>query len=142
MIESESSLFLSGFAPLIEKGMAYYVLYINRVLCSWLMKMVTTKRAQKLLEERGINVSYPTIAQWVREGRFAGAVRDETERGPVWRIPLESVKRFELPKMGRPPKPETETTSRKRAISRWEGEGGVVLPKPRAETTKKKGSKN
>jgi hypothetical protein len=66
------------------------------------MKTVTTKQAQELLAERGITVSYPTIAQWVREGRFAGAERDETVRGPVWRIPVESVRRFEPPKAGRP----------------------------------------
>lgn len=53
---------------------------------------------------RGIVASYPTLAQWVREGRFQGAERDETERGPVWRIPVVSVKRFEPPKSGRPAK--------------------------------------
>jgi len=72
------------------------------------MKMVSTKQAQALLEERGIKISYPTIAQWVREGRFAGAELEETERGPIWRIPLASVKSFEPPKMGRPPKPKEE----------------------------------
>jgi hypothetical protein len=66
------------------------------------MKTVTTKQAQKLLEERGIAISYPTIAQWVREGRFDGATREETERGPVWRIPLASVNKVEQPKAGRP----------------------------------------
>lgn len=72
------------------------------------MEMLTTKRAQEILEHRGIIVGYPTIAQWVHEGRFKGAVRDETERGPVWRIPVQSVKTFEPPKMGRPPKPKEE----------------------------------
>jgi hypothetical protein len=66
------------------------------------MKTVTTKQAKNLLAERGIAVSYPTIAQWVREGRFAGAERDETERGPVWRIPVGAVKKFEPPRTGRP----------------------------------------
>jgi transposase-like protein len=66
------------------------------------MKTVTTKQAKEILAERGITVSYPTIAQWVREGRFAGAQRDDTERGPVWRIPVEAVKKFEPPKAGRP----------------------------------------
>ena len=75
-----------------------------------------------MLEERGISVSYPTIAQWVREGRFSGAIRDETERGPVWRIPLVSVKNFEPPKIGRPPASGTD---------------GKVTIKP----SKKKGSK-
>jgi hypothetical protein len=69
------------------------------------MDMVTTKRAQEMLEKRGIKASYPTIAQWVREGRFPGALRDETERGPVWRIPVESVRSFKSPAMGRPTKP-------------------------------------
>lgn len=77
------------------------------------MEMVTTKRAQEMLERRGISIGYPTIAQWVREGRFKGAVRDETERGPVWRIPVESVKSFEPPKMGRPPKPKASGTDGK-----------------------------
>ena len=84
------------------------------------MEMVTTKRAQEILEARGFPVSYPTIAQWVREGRFVGAVREETERGPVWRIPIESVRKFEPPKMGRPPKPKVETPSKKRKPSKAE----------------------
>lgn len=66
------------------------------------MKTVTTKQAQTMLAERGIEISYPTIAQWVRNGLFKGAIRDETERGPVWRIPVESVKNFQPPTMGRP----------------------------------------
>ena len=72
------------------------------------MEMVTTKKAQEMLERRGIKIGYPTIAQWVREGRFDGAVRDETERGPVWRIPVKSVQNFAPPKMGRPPKSKEE----------------------------------
>ena len=66
------------------------------------MKTVTTKQAQERLAERGIVISYPTIAQWVREGRFEGAAREDTERGPVWRIPIKSVDGFEAPKAGRP----------------------------------------
>lgn len=68
------------------------------------MEMVTTKRAQQILKDRGISISYPTIAQWVREGRFKNAERRETERGPVWYIPISSVRAFEPPKMGRPSK--------------------------------------
>jgi hypothetical protein len=67
------------------------------------MKMLTTKKAQQMLAERGIEVSYPTLAQWTREGKFEGAEREETERGPVWRIPFDSVKSFQPPPMGRPP---------------------------------------
>jgi hypothetical protein len=75
------------------------------------MKMVTTKQAQEMLAERGVGVSYPTIAQWVREGRFEGAIREDTERGPVWRIPVESVRKFEQPKMGRPKQDASEATA-------------------------------
>lgn len=78
------------------------------------MRTVTTKEALELLAERGIVASYPTVAQWVREGRFEGAERDETERGPVWRIPVEAVKRFEPPKTGRPPLAETQAAPRAR----------------------------
>ncbi len=78
------------------------------------MKMVTTKQAQELLAERGIIVSYPTIAQWTREGRFNGAEREDTERGPVWRIPLEVIRKFDPPKSGRPPKAKPSQNSRKR----------------------------
>lgn len=67
------------------------------------MKMLTTKQALQALQERGISVSYPTVAQWTREGRFTGAQRKETERGPVWLIPRDSVLKFEPPVMGRPP---------------------------------------
>lgn len=87
------------------------------------MKMVTTKQAQKLLEERGIVISYPTIAQWVREGRFDGAMRDETERGPVWRIPVASVTKFEQPKAGRP-KETTPTTPTTQANGTGKKKGG------------------
>lgn len=77
------------------------------------MKKVSTKQALILLEERGIKISYPTIAQWVREGRFEGAELEETERGPVWRIPIASVKTFEPPKMGRPRKSHNEKTAKR-----------------------------
>jgi hypothetical protein len=64
--------------------------------------MITTKQAQKLLEERGITVSYSTIAQWTRSGRFKGAECRETERGPVWYIPIDSVMDYQPPDPGRP----------------------------------------
>jgi hypothetical protein len=81
------------------------------------MKTVTTKQAQERLAGRGIVVSYPTIAQWVREGRFEGAAREETERGPVWRIPVKSVDSFEAPKAGRP-KTSTNGTATNRAAKK------------------------
>jgi transposase-like protein len=64
--------------------------------------MLTTKEAQKALEERGINVAYSTIAYWVRTGKFADAIQEQTPRGAVWYIPQKSVANFEQPEMGRP----------------------------------------
>lgn len=77
------------------------------------MKTVTTKKAQEMLAARGIVASYPTVAQWTREGRFEGAELEETERGPVWRIPVESVKNFEPPRPGRPPEAKDEKAGKK-----------------------------
>jgi hypothetical protein len=65
-------------------------------------KTVTTNEAQTLLAERGIDAPYQTLVRWVRSGRFPGAALKETERGPVWRIPLKSVDNFTPPKLGRP----------------------------------------
>jgi hypothetical protein len=77
------------------------------------MDMVTTKEALKMLEKRGFSVPYPTLALWVREGRFEGAKLDENNpRGSVWYIPRNSVETFQPPERGRPPKPSnTEKTA-------------------------------
>lgn len=67
------------------------------------MDMVTTKEALVILQERGLNVPYPTLAFWVRTGRFEGAQLDESNpRGAVWYIPRQSVEKFEPPERGRP----------------------------------------
>jgi hypothetical protein len=89
------------------------------------MKMVTTKKAQQMLAERGMEVSYPTLAQWTREGKFEGAEREETERGPVWRIPLDSIKKFEPPLMGRPP--GKVSTAKKAATAKATANGGASV---------------
>ena len=69
------------------------------------MDMVTTKEALQMLRERGLTVPYPTLALWVREGRFEGAKLDESNpRGSVWYIPRASVMKFAPPERGRPPK--------------------------------------
>lgn len=69
------------------------------------MDEVTTKEALTILRERGIEVPYPTLALWVREGRFAGARLDESNpRGAVWYIPRKSVENFTPPERGRPAK--------------------------------------
>jgi hypothetical protein len=99
------------------------------------MKMVTTNQALELLQERGISVSYPTVAQWTREGRFEGAEREETERGPVWRIPVDSVKKFDPPKIGRP---KSAPATQKRATGRKNASNGTATTKSRAKKGGKK----
>lgn len=94
------------------------------------MKELTTSQAAERL-----GVGKSTVNLWCRRGLFPHARSEETPRGPVWLIPESDLEGFEPPKMGRPPKPETESATRKRAISRWEGEGGAVLPKPKISRT-------
>jgi hypothetical protein len=69
------------------------------------MVTVTTSEAIKILKARGIAVNYPTLAVWVRSGKFKGAALRDEARGPVWHIPLRSVERFVPPDRGRPRKP-------------------------------------
>jgi hypothetical protein len=66
------------------------------------MDMVTTKEALDILRDRGIEVPYPTLALWVREGRFDGAELTDNPRGAIWLIPRKSVEKFNLPERGRP----------------------------------------
>lgn len=68
------------------------------------MFIITTKQALEVLEGRGIKVSYPTIALWVRDGKFDGAKLKKESRGDVWYIPKSSVENFKKPEMGRPRK--------------------------------------
>jgi hypothetical protein len=66
------------------------------------MDMVTTKEALVILRAKGIKVPYPTLALWVREGRFQGAKLEDNPRGAVWYIPRSAVERFAPPERGRP----------------------------------------
>jgi hypothetical protein len=67
-------------------------------------RMVTTGEALTMLQGRGIQVSYSNLALWVRSGKFTGAKQEPTPRGPVWKIPADSVEKFEPPRRGRTPK--------------------------------------
>jgi hypothetical protein len=80
------------------------------------MDMVTTKEALVILQQRGLDVPYPTLAFWVRTGRFEGAQLDESNpRGAVWYIPRKSVEKFEPPERGRPSKPKANSIGKKKA---------------------------
>lgn len=75
------------------------------------------------------------VRLWCQQGRFKNARQLDTPRGAVWLIPESDLDGFEPPKMGRPRKPpeelQEEKKTRRKAIARWENEGGAVLPKKR-----------
>ena len=99
------------------------------------MDKVTTKEALEILHGRGIEVPYPTLALWVRDGRFAGAESVDTPRGPVWYIPRESVENFTPPTRGRRPKAKAEQSADKSKAGKASGPHGRVV-------VTKKGGKN
>lgn len=41
-----------------------------------------------------------TVRNWCQGGLFPHAYRDETERGPIWRIPEDDLARFTRPRRG------------------------------------------
>lgn len=51
---------------------------------------------------------YPTVALWLRQNRVAGAYQERVGDFSVWQVPVEAVKEFEQPKLGRPPKAASE----------------------------------
>ncbi len=51
-----------------------------------------------------IDRPYPTVALWLRQNRVPGAYQEKVGDFSVWQIPIEAVKGFEQPKLGRPPK--------------------------------------
>ena len=52
-----------------------------------------------------VNTPYPTVAQWLRDGRVPGAELQNIGSLKVWLIPREALKDFKRPEMGRPKKP-------------------------------------
>ena len=66
------------------------------------MKNLDTKQAIEVLAERGLVVTYTTLATWLQRGLIAGAKHAPTPRGPVWEIPEQSLREFQPPVVGRP----------------------------------------
>jgi hypothetical protein len=65
-------------------------------------EMLTTQQVATEL-----NVPYSTIMLWLKQGRFPGAERDDTNpRGPVWLVPRSALDKVVTPKRGRPGKPK------------------------------------
>jgi hypothetical protein len=92
----------------------FFLKIIKERAISTSMDKVTTTEALEILRGRGFDVSYPTVARWAQSGAFKGAERDDSHpRGPLWLIPRSAVLNFEPPKVGRPPKPKAEKTTKK-----------------------------
>ena len=51
-----------------------------------------------------INTPYPTVAQWLRDGRVPGAELQEVGSLKFWLIPVDVLRDFVRPKKGRPKK--------------------------------------
>lgn len=68
-------------------------------------KMLTTKE----VAER-IGVKYTTVMLWIREGKLAGVVRQESPRGHYWLIPESSIVDIKKRGQGRPRKEDSVPT--------------------------------
>jgi hypothetical protein len=53
-----------------------------------------------------LQVGRSTVNLWCRQGRIAGARREDSPVGPYWLIPAASLKNFVKPKRGPVPKPK------------------------------------
>lgn len=51
-----------------------------------------------------VNTAYPTVAKWLRDGKVPGAIRQKIGNMEIWMIPVDVLKDFVRPKMGRPMK--------------------------------------
>ena len=68
--------------------------------------------SQQVADE--LAVPYSTVMLWLKQGRFPGAERDDSNpRGPVWLIPRSALDKVELPKRGRPAKAKGEGASKR-----------------------------
>lgn len=59
-----------------------------------------------------LKVSSVTVRVWCKRGIFPRATLKETEFGSGWLIPEGDLQHFEPPKMGRPRKPQSGTTTK------------------------------
>jgi hypothetical protein len=65
-----------------------------------------------------VNASYPTVAQWLRQGKVPRAFRKKIGNMEIWLIPGDVLKDFERPKMGRPKKAGEKTKTSKAVKTR------------------------
>jgi hypothetical protein len=60
-----------------------------------------------------LNVGRSTVNLWCRQGRFAGARREDSPVGPYWLIPEAALNTFVKPKRGPLPKASTKKATKK-----------------------------
>jgi hypothetical protein len=98
--------------------------------------MLTTQQVAAKLDR-----PYPTIALWVRQGRFKNAVSEETPRGKIWWIPESDLKGFTEPKPGRPKKADEATPNAPAVTAAEMKTGDVVKTATKAKPAKKRTAK-
>lgn len=65
-------------------------------------EMLTTSQVAERL-----GVGRSTVNLWCRQGKFPNAEARPEVIGNVWYVPESDLENFQPPKMGRPPKPQT-----------------------------------
>ncbi|HKQ79755.1 MAG TPA: hypothetical protein VJ810_39035 [Blastocatellia bacterium] len=87
-----------------------------------------------------VNTPYPTVAQWLRDGRVPGAELQEIGNLKVWLIPRDVLKDFKRPEMGRPALTDEEKA--RKAKRKVIEKSAADLPfEPEATTKPKAGAK-
>ena len=71
-----------------------------------------------------VNTAYPTVAKWLRDGKVPGAVRQKIGNMEIWMIPVDVLRDFVRPKMGRPRKVEAAPAKKAGAKTRGAKKGG------------------
>ena len=97
---------------------------------------------------RLVNTPYPTVAQWLRDGRVPGAELTGIGHLKVWMIPKDALKDFKRPEMGRPALTDREKAmkAKQRAVEKTAATLAIEPPvtvktKPKA-MAKKNGVRN
>jgi len=72
-----------------------------------------------------VNTPYPTVAQWLRDGRIPGAELADIGHLKVWMIPKDVLKDFKRPEMGRPSKKKAEPSAKKTATKKAAKKGSA-----------------
>ena len=69
-------------------------------------KMLTASQAA-----RKLGAAESSVRLWARQGKFRGAIREETPVGSYWMIPETALDGFKMGMPGRPPKAKPPTST-------------------------------